>query len=305
MKKTVLSLIIASLGLSTTAIATTSVKNSAIEEIVELPSSSSSADVVQVQMPKDVIKNVAQETFEQVKEKTQEVIQNVVNTTTSSNAVEAVQPNQIATPIKKEIEFKELSDVMGKVNKDIQNSTLDAILDQQAQAQALLNLEQLKTQLLQERANQLAVVESENKMLAEREGLLKATNEEETQEGADSTMSENPTTPPNSPFGQVPEAPVVVADTINVLSVYGTENNLFAEVKINNVKYQVKNGQKFGDGYVVKSINRDGVKLSHNGAEPQFVNVAPPDTNNFAPIGGFGQQIPAQGGNVIAPFQLR
>lgn len=300
MKKTILNLVIASLGMSTTAIATTSIKNSAIEEVVTVPSEYNSADI-QVQTPKEVIGNAVNQVIDNVKDKAQETIQNVVNTTVVPEQG-IVSQNQQIVP-KKEIEFKELSDVVGKVDKDIQNSTLDTVLDRQAQAEALLNLERLKTQLLQERANQLAVVENENKIIAEREGLIKSANGEEVQNENGAT-NESDVNGQNLPFNQVPETPIVVADTINVLSVYGTENNLFAEIKVNNVKYQVKNGQKFGDGYVVKGVNRDGVKLSRNGEEPQFISVAPPDTNNFAPIGSLGQQIP-QSGNVIAPFQLR
>lgn len=302
MKKTILNLVIASLGMSTTAIAATSVKNSAIEEVVTVPSEYNSADI-QVQTPKEVIKNTINEVVDNVKEKTQETIQDIMNTTVVSEQETKTQTQQTQVVPKKEIEFKELSDVVGKVDKDIQNSTLDTVLDRQAQAEALLNLERLKTQLLQERANQLAVVENENKLIAEREGLIKSANEEDAQNENGAT-NENEVVGQNLPFNQTPETPIVVADTINVLSVYGTENNLFAEIKVNNVKYQVKNGQKFGDGYVIKNINRDGVKLSRNGEEPQFINVAPPDTNNFAPVGNFGQQVP-QGGNVIAPFQLR
>ena len=130
-----------------------------------------------------------------------------------------------------------------------------------------------------------------DKIKAEEEKAKKEDKaEEDKQEKAQATQTNN--------VNAMPIQPMIIPDVVSALSVYGTNNNLFGEIKVNNNKYLVQKGQKFGDGYQVLDINRDGVRVVKDGVE-QFVNVsaAPVQFNNVI-------QEPLNIPNVIVPNQL-
>ena len=200
------------------------------------------------------------------------------------------------------IVLKDAEQVMNSLRKEISETDVDNTLDRNAQARSVLLKEQMITSILQERANQRNLIEAENKSIIDRKvelDKIKAEEEkakkedkaeEDKQEKAQATQTNN--------VNAMPIQPMIIPDVVSALSVYGTNNNLFGEIKVNNNKYLVQKGQKFGDGYQVLDINRDGVRVVKDGVE-QFVNVsaAPVQFNNVI-------QEPLNIPNVIVPNQL-
>lgn len=200
------------------------------------------------------------------------------------------------------IVLKDADQVMNSLKKEISETDVDNTLDRNAQARSVLLKEQMITSILQERANQRNLIEAENKSIIDRKvelDKIKAEEEkakkedkaeEDKQEKAQATQTNN--------VNAMPIQPMIIPDVVSALSVYGTNNNLFGEIKVNNNKYLVQKGQKFGDGYQVLDINRDGVRVVKDGVE-QFVNVsaAPVQFNNVI-------QEPLNIPNVIVPNQL-
>ena len=200
------------------------------------------------------------------------------------------------------IVLKDADQVMNSLRKEISETDVDNTLDRNAQARSVLLKEQMITSILQERANQRNLIEAENKSIIDRKvelDKIKAEEEkakkedkaeEDKQEKAQATQTNN--------VNAMPIQPMIIPDVVSALSVYGTNNNLFGEIKVNNNKYLVQKGQKFGDGYQVLDINRDGVRVVKDGVE-QFVNVsaAPVQFNNVI-------QEPLNIPNVIVPNQL-
>lgn len=200
------------------------------------------------------------------------------------------------------IVLKDAEQVMNSLRKEISETDVDNTLDRNAQARSVLLKEQMITSILQERANQRNLIEAENKSIIDRKvelDKIKAEEEkakkedkaeEDKQEKAQATQTNN--------VNAMPIQPMIIPDVVSTLSVYGTNNNLFGEIKVNNNKYLVQKGQKFGDGYQVLDINRDGVRVVKDGVE-QFVNVsaAPVQFNNVI-------QEPLNIPNVIVPNQL-
>lgn len=219
----------------------------------------------------------------------------------------AVTTEQDASSVDKKAEeptivLKDAEQVMNSLRKEISESDVDNSLDRNAQARSILLKEQMITSILQERANQRNLIEAENKSIIDRKvelDKIKAEEEkakkedkaeEDKQEKAQATQTNN--------VNAMPIQPMIIPDIVSALSVYGTNNNLFGEIKVNNNKYLVQKGQKFGDGYQVLDINRDGVRVVKDGVE-QFVNVsaAPVQFNNVI-------QEPLNIPNVIVPNQL-
>lgn len=202
------------------------------------------------------------------------------------------------------IVLKDADQVMNSLRKEISETDVDNTLDRNAQARSVLIKEQMITSILQERANQRNLIEAENKSIIDRKVELdkmkadeekakkedKAEEDKNKQEQAQATQMNN--------VNAMPIQPMIIPDIVSALSVYGTNNNLFGEIKVNNNKYLVQKGQKFGDGYQVLDINRDGVRVVKDGVE-QFVNVsaAPVQFNNVI-------QEPLNIPNVIVPNQL-
>lgn len=219
----------------------------------------------------------------------------------------AVTTEQDASSVDKKAEeptivLKDAEQVMNSLRKEISESDVDNSLDRNAQARSILLKEQMITSILQERANQRNLIEAENKSIIDRKvelDKIKAEEEkakkedkaeEDKQEKAQATQTNN--------VNAMPIQPMIIPDIVSALSVYGTNNNLFGEIKVNNNKYLVQKGQKFGDGYQVLDINRDGVRVVKDGVE-QFVNVsaAPVQFNNVI-------QEPLNIPNMIVPNQL-
>lgn len=219
----------------------------------------------------------------------------------------AVTTEQDASSVDKKAEeptivLKDVEQVMNSLRKEIGETDVDNSLDRNAQARSVLLKEQMITSILQERANQRNLIEAENKSIIDRKvelDKIKAEEEkakkedkaeEDKQEKAQATQTNN--------VNAMPIQPMIIPDVVSALSVYGTNNNLFGEIKVNNNKYLVQKGQKFGDGYQVLDINRDGVRVVKDGVE-QFVNVsaAPVQFNNVI-------QEPLNIPNVIVPNQL-
>lgn len=229
-------------------------------------------------------------------------LQNQVQDLTQAPAttIEMVQPQDMALPVSEEAKAPEVvflnpDEVIRQVGIDIDKSTTETSLDKEAQGRAYLEKEKIKTAILQERATQRTIVESQNKLIAEshkREKEIKETAIAEERKAEEQIIEQ-----------QAMLAPPVIPDAVSVSSIYGLSNNRFAEIKVNTNKYQVQKGQSFGDGYKVLDIVIDGVKIKKGDVE-QFINVSPnPTMISAMPQQAMGEFEPQP--NIIKPYELR
>lgn len=207
------------------------------------------------------------------------------------------------------------SEVLSKLSNDIDDVTAEENLYRQEQGRSLLLREQMKTAILQERLNQLKVIEDGNKMKLDRKKELEKMQDEVEKRLADKkkaeedeknrqNVSQYPTLQPQiQQYQQYQQyqQPVIEADVVSVLSVYGMSDDLTAEVKVNDNKYQVKKGQYFSSGFKVLEINDAGVKIEKD-SHQQFINVsAPPVSIIGMPV---SQVQEVRTPNVIIPYEL-
>lgn len=191
------------------------------------------------------------------------------------------------------IELIDVSTALKEIEEQIKTTETEQSLNLESQARALLAKEKVKTEILSQKAAQQSIIEAQNKQILDRhkrENDVKEKIVEEKKKEEERAVEQMQELAP----------PPAIPDAVSVLSVYGTNNNLFAEIKVNNNKYQLQKGQKFGDGYVAVDINKDGVKISRNDVE-QFINVSANPTMLMTP------QImePVSMPNIIKPNQIR
>lgn len=230
----------------------------------------------------------------------QNQVQDLTQTQAPVATIEMVQPQDMALPVSEEAKAPEVvflkpDEVIRQVGIDIDRSKTETSLDEEAQGRAYLEKEKIKTAILQERATQRTIVESQNKLIAEshkREKEIKETAIAEERKAEEQIIEQ-----------QALLAPPVIPDAVSVSSIYGLSNNRFAEIKVNTNKYQVQKGQSFGDGYKVLDIVIDGVKIKKGDVE-QFINVSPTPTMISAmPQQAMGEIEPQP--NIIKPYELR